>query len=175
MSTSNEKHIRAQLERWREMFSLTGKGLEFSLEGYTDLYAQGKTAGGMLTFDSYVPAWATTQIDGFDDYRSIWEKDVNENFPGWTITRMDILRIEITGSEDLAWSALNFWGEGTKKSGEKYYGSQHGTHVWRNLGGVWTIVHEHLTAPIMVRDVANAEINGSEDTRPQPVEAGDMT
>ena len=69
MSTSNEKQIRAQLERWRELFSLTGKGQEFSLEGYTDLYVQGETAEGMLTFDSYVPAWATTQINGFDDYR----------------------------------------------------------------------------------------------------------
>ena len=87
---------------------------------------------------------------------------------------MDILRIEIASSGDLAWSALNFWGEGTRPDGEKHYGSQHGTHVWRNLGSVWTIVHEHLTAPIMVHGVANARIDGPEDTWPRPNVVGDM-
>lgn len=160
--SSDQSAIRSQLKRWRDLFSRTGEGKRYSLEGYEDLYLE-----EMLTFDSYVPDWATTQIDGFENYRAIWERDVNDSFPNWTIQQMDVLSVEMAESGELAWSALNFWGEGVRANGERYQGSQHGTHVWRKVDGTWKIVHEHLTAPIRVRGVANAPIDGEEDTRPR--------
>ncbi len=166
MPLSHETQIRNQLERWRALWSQTGQGQVYSLADYVDLFVQGEETGGLLVFDSYVPAWATTQINGFDAYRRIWETDVNASFPGWTITRMDILRIEVAASEELAWSALNFWGRGTRQDGTTYEGSQHGTHIWRQVSGQWKIVHEHLTAPITMRGAANAPIDSNEDTAP---------
>lgn len=164
-SKSPETVIREKLNRWRGLWSQTGKGRRFSVDGYRDLFVSGELAPKMLTFDAYVPDWASTQIDGFDDYRRIWNKDVNESFPNWTITRMDVLRVEVADSGDMAWSALNFWGEGTR-DGERYEGSQHGTHVWTRVDGDWRILHEHLTAPITVRGVTNAKIESSKDTEP---------
>ncbi len=164
-AASPAQAIRSQLERWRVVFSLTGLGKRFSLDGYENVFDS--RGDNLLVFDSYVPAWASTQIVGFDDYRTIWERDVNESFPGWTITRMDVVRIEVAASGDMAWSAINFWGEGKRADGTTYKGSQHGTHVWRLIEGDWRIVHEHLTAPITVRGEANATIDGEADYRPR--------
>lgn len=164
-AVSPAEAIRGQLERWRVMFSLTGQGKPFALAGYEDMF---DTRGdNLLVFDSYVPVWASTQIVGFDDYRTVWERDVNESFPGWTITRMDVVRIDVAKSGDLAWSAINFWGEGRQPDGTTYQGSQHGTHVWRLIDGDWRVVHEHLTAPITVRGEANATIDSEADYRPR--------
>ena len=166
-SSNDEQTIRTKLDRWKELWSQTGAGKLFTLDGYEDLFVRNDAVDKMLTFDSYVPKWASTQINGFDDYKTIWEKDVNESFPNWTITRMDIIRINIAQSGDMAWSAINFWGEGNR-DGERYEGSQHGTHVWQKTGGDWKIIHEHLTAPITVHGVPNAKIDAPSDTTPAP-------
>lgn len=148
-----------QLERWRVMFSATGRGERFDVDDYPGLFATAEAGSAdpltLLVFDGYVPEGETTQIVGLDAYRDVWNEAVNRDFPGWTITRMDVLRVEVSG--DLAWSALNFWGAGARPDGERYPGSQHGTHAWRRVGDRWLITHEHLTPPIR----AEGEAHGS--------------
>lgn len=152
--------IREKLDDWREMFSATGRGDAFDIDDYPQLFLPRARSDEMLTFDAYVPDWASTQIDGVDGYRTVWNRDVNASFPGWTIDKMDVLRVEVSG--DLAWSALNFWGTGTRADGSRYEGSQHGTHVWHDVGeGDWRIVHEHLT-----QIVVQGEPNVRYDTSP---------
>eukprot|EP00730_Choanoeca_flexa_P005380 TRINITY_DN11932_c0_g3_i1.p1 TRINITY_DN11932_c0_g3~~TRINITY_DN11932_c0_g3_i1.p1 ORF type:complete len:170 (+),score=38.34 TRINITY_DN11932_c0_g3_i1:225-734(+) len=153
--------IKKQLDRWRELWSSTGAGKRYNANDYRDLFVD--SGDDMLTFDAYVPDWASTQINGFDQYALIWNKDINERFPKWTIVRMDVLRVEVTG--DMAWSAMNFWGQGFREDGEHYEGSQHGTHSWKRVDGRWRILHEHLTGPIIVRGVANAKIDSAEDVK----------
>ncbi len=145
--------IRERIDRWRHMFSATGRGERFTLDGYEDLYAD----DALLVFDSYAPDWAQTQLVGLDEYRRVWERDMNETFPGWTITRLDVLRIDVADGGEMAWSAINFWGQGRQSDGEVYRGSQHGTHVWKKIDGAWRIVHEHLTGPITTAGVEHAE------------------
>ncbi len=156
-SNQDEAAIYAKFKRWVEMFSATGRGEQFTLEGYEDIYFTDDGEDGLLVFDNYSPKWASTQIDGFIQYRRIWERDVNESFPNWTITKMDVLRVEVQGN--LAWSALNFWGEGKRADNSSYEGSQHSTHIWRKINGDWKMIHEHLSAPITVKGEANSEYN----------------
>lgn len=153
-----------QLERWREMFSATGRDERFDVEDYPGLFVEGEGATTdpltLLTFDGYVPEGGTTQIVGLADYRDLWNESINRDFPGWTITRMDVHRVEVSG--DLAWSALNFWGEGVRPGGERYAGSQHGTHGWRRVDGRWVMTHEHLTPPVRVQGEAHGRLPAPE-------------
>lgn len=169
--SADQAAVLAKLERWREMFSATGRGEAFDTARYPDLFLPGAAAGSMLTFDQYAPAWASTQIDGVAGYAAVWNRDVNESFPGWTIEKMEVLRCEVDG--DLAWTALNFWGAG-ERAGEPYEGSQHGTHVWRDVdpgpARDWRIAHEHLTQ-IQVRGEPNVRYDGAPPA-PQPPPAG---
>ena len=164
---SDEEKIRTQLGRWRKLWSQPGNENRFSFEEYEDLFVPDVASkNDLLTFDSYVPKWATTQINGFRDYKAVWTRDVPRSFPGWRITRMDVIRVDVSKSQDLAWSALSFWGEGKFENGKVYQGSQHGTHVWRKHGDQWRIAHEHLTAPIVVHGTQNATIDTTADTKP---------
>lgn len=161
----DEQAIVGKLETWREMFSATGRGERFDIDDYPQLFLPPERGDEMLTFDQYVPAWASTQIDGVDGYRTVWNNDVNARFPNWTITKMQVLEVEISG--DLAWSALNFWGDGTR-DGEPYTGGQHGTHIWYDIdpgpARDWRMKHEHLTA-ITVQSETVARYD---DTPPAP-------
>lgn len=167
-SKSDVELIRGELARWRELWSLKGAGRSFDLAGYEDLYVSTEGAERLLVFDSWVPDWASTQIDGFDDYRKIWHRAMADGFPEWKITRLDVVRLEVDASGTLAWSAVNLWGEGRRADGDRYVGSQHGTHVWKKVAGRWRILHEHLTSPITVHGVANAVIDGRAQTAPRP-------
>ncbi|MEO1235739.1 MAG: L-dopachrome tautomerase-related protein [Planctomycetota bacterium] len=153
--TADQRAVVDKLETWRHMFSMTGRGEVFDIDKYPQLFLPPDRGDEMLTYDQYVPDWASTQIDGVDGYRTVWNRDLNDSFPGWNIEKMDVLRIEANG--DFAWSAINYWGTG-QRDGETYRGGQHGTHVWHDVDPTdardWRIVHEHLTAITVKGEVA---------------------
>lgn len=169
----DQRAVVDKLKAWRHMFSMTGRGEVFDIDRYPQIFMPTERGDEMLTFDQYVPAWASTQIDGVDGYRTVWNRDVNDSFPGWTIEKMDVLRVEVSG--DLAWSALNFWGTGIR-DGETYTGAQHGTHIWHDIdpgnGRDWRIAHEHLTA-ITVKGEAAQRYDGRPPVPVAPA-AGDV-
>lgn len=129
--------IQQKLERWRMLFSPGEQ--RFSFTGYENLYIN---TDELIVFDSYAPAGYNREIQGWDNYKALWERYIPIDFPNWKITRLNITRIEVQG--DLAWSTLSFAGRGVK-DGKEYVGGQHGTHVWKRIGEEWRIVHEHLT------------------------------
>jgi ketosteroid isomerase-like protein len=131
-----EAQIRENLQRWRELFSQA----QYSLKGYEDLYLN---TNELLVYDSYTPAGYDREIRGWDQYKTLWEKYIPIDFPGWKITDLTITRLEVQG--DTAWSTVSYVGQGVK-DGQPYAGGQHGTHIWKQIDGEWRIVHEHLTA-----------------------------
>ncbi len=141
INVADENRERAEishkLERWRNLFSPGEQ--QFSFTGYEDIYVN---TDELLVYDSYAPTGHDHEIRGWNNYRTLWEKYIPIDFPGWRITRLDITCIEVHG--DIAWSALTFVGRGVK-DGKEYLGGQHGTHLWKCINGVWSIVHEHLT------------------------------
>lgn len=149
VATQLESPIRAKLERWRRLYSQTGEGKRFSLAGYEDLFAPGSE---FEAFDSFAADWTSTHIKGFDEYRRVWERDMNERFPNFTITRLDVHRIEQT--EGLAYSTFTLIGRGRLPDGTAFAGSQHGTHVWKRYGNDWRIVQESLFGPAKVQGKA---------------------
>ena len=164
--SDDELAVVGKLNVWREMFSATGRGERFEIDRYPQLFLSADRADRMLTFDQYVPEWAATQIDGVDGYRAVWNQDVNESFPGWTIEKLVVLDVQVDG--DLAWSAVNYWGSGVR-DGERYKGGQHGTHIWVDVdpgpNRDWRMRHEHLTAINVYGDGARIY---DETPKPQP-------
>ena len=143
------RDIREQIARWQHLFS---PGPEpYTLSGYEDLYANAR--GELLVYDDF--ATPDTRFSGFERYRTIWEEQINANFPGLVLYRIHVDRIELSGN--LAWSAMTWWGS-IRKNGETLHTSQHGTHVWHRKNGAWQIVHEHLCGP--------AKENGEESRHP---------
>ena len=136
-SASAETAIRRKLQRWRELFS-PGE-TRYSLSGYEDLYVN---TDELLVYDSYSPKGYPREICGWNNYRTLWEKYIPIDFPGWRIINFNITRLEPQG--DYAWSAISYVGRGVR-NGAEYFGGQHGTHIWKRINGDWRIVHEHLT------------------------------
>jgi len=131
--------VRDRLARWQRLFS---PGEErFALDGYEDLYS--RRGDELLVYDNY--AEADTRWTGFERYRATWDREINANFPGHVMYRVEVDRIEASG--DLAWSAATWWGK-VEKGGGTLWPAQHATHVWRRIDGEWRIVHEHLTSGV---------------------------
>jgi ketosteroid isomerase-like protein len=128
-----------RLSKWQRLFSPGSK--PYSLTGYEDLYDN--AADSLLIYDNY--SVEDTRFTGFDRYRRTWEEQINANFPGFVMYRIEVDRLEISG--DLAWCGFTWWGS-IVKGGETVHDGQHGTHIWRKIDGEWRIVHEHLTGPI---------------------------
>lgn len=134
-SSSDEAAIQQKLQQWRELFSQEN----FSLSGYEHLFIN---TDELLVYDSYSPTGHDREIRGWSHYRTLWDKYIPLDFPGWRIVDLEITRLEVYGEN--AWSTISYVGQGNK-NGEEYVGGQHGTHVWRRSDGNWHIVHEHLT------------------------------
>jgi ketosteroid isomerase-like protein len=144
------KKIRKQIVQWQQLFSPGEE--QYSLNGYEHLYSQRDNE--LLIYDNY--ADKDTRWTGFDRYREIWEREINSNFPGFMMYRIEIDRIETSG--DLAWSALTWWGS-VVKDGKSFYPAQHATHIWRKVDDEWRIIHEHLTSGV--------KEDGKESRRPE--------
>ena len=137
---ADEQAIGRQIERWQRLFSPGDK--RYSLEGYEDLFAQEKDE--LLVYDNFSPD--NSGFTGFDTYRDIWEREINEKFPGLLLYHIEIDRIKTNG--ELGFSAFTWWGS-IVIDGELQYSGQHATHIWRKIDGEWRIVHEHLTGPVI--------------------------
>ncbi|VEP14514.1 hypothetical protein H1P_270007 [Hyella patelloides LEGE 07179] len=144
------KQIRDRLAQWQQLFA-PGDNL-YTLDGYENLFWQNHHE--LLIYDNY--AEKDTRWTGFNRYREIWEHEINKNFPGFTMYRIEVDRIEANG--DIAWSACTWWGS-VIKAGKTLYTAQHATHIWKKNQGQWQIVHEHLTSGI--------KENGQESHRSQ--------
>ena len=148
--------LRDRIAKWQRLFS---PGSEtYSLSGYEDLYLQGPDA--LLVYDNY--AERDTRWLGFDRYRRIWEREINENFPGFVMYRIELDRAEAVG--DLAWTAFTWFGRMIGDGGPAWP-TQHATHIWRRSGGQWRIAHEHLTSGVKE---SGAELAGERRTAPFP-------
>lgn len=132
--------IVSQIKRWQRLFS-PGE-MTYSLKGFEDLFSNEK--GALLVYDNFSPE--NTRFTGFDEYREIWEREINEKFPGLLLYHIEIDRILVNG--DLAVSAFTWWGS-VLIDGELRHTSQHATHVWHKNDGEWRIIHEHLTGPVI--------------------------
>ncbi len=132
--------ILARLAKWQRLFSPGPR--PYTLSGFEDLYDD--AVGSLLIYDNY--SAQDTRFTGFDRYRSTWEDQINANFPGFIMYRIEVVdRLEVSG--DLAWCGFTWWGS-IVKGGETIHDGRHGTHIWRRIAGDWRIVHEHLTGPI---------------------------
>lgn len=155
-SNDDIKQIQTQIMQWQQLFAPGNQ--QYSLTGYEHLYSQQDNE--LLIYDNF--AEKDTRWTGFDKYRKIWETEINRNFPGFVMYRIEVDRIEVSGN--LAWSAITWWGKVIKDS-MSLYPSQHGTHVWKKIEGEWKIIHEHLTSGV--------KEDGKESMRPEKVEAMD--
>jgi hypothetical protein len=70
----------ARLARWQQLFS--PDKATYSLDGYENLYAGAPEQ--LLAYDNY--AERDTRWTGFDRYRAIWEREINENSPASSCT-----------------------------------------------------------------------------------------
>jgi ketosteroid isomerase-like protein len=131
--------IRDQIARWQELFSPAE--ITYSLNGYEGLYFTAPDA--LLVYDNF--AETDTMWRGFDRYRTVWEEQINSNFPGFIMFRIEVDEIEVSGA--LAWSAFTWWGS-VVKDGQKIIPAQHATHIWHKIDRQWVIVHEHLTSGV---------------------------
>ncbi|XWN32737.1 MAG: nuclear transport factor 2 family protein [Devosia sp.] len=128
-----------QVAKWQQLFS---PGAErFSLEAYADLFEDGPDA--LLIYDNY--AASDTRWLGFDRYRRVWEREINTNFPGLLLYRVELDRAEVSG--DIAWTAFTWFGRIDLPT-EVAWPTQHATHIWRRMEGIWRITHEHLTSGV---------------------------
>ncbi|HET9885961.1 MAG TPA: nuclear transport factor 2 family protein [bacterium] len=75
-------------------------------------------------------------------------KDAFKNWASLTIALNDDAWIERKG--DMAITAVTARGEVVEKSGAKNSLDLRWTVVWEKHGDAWLIVHEHLSAPLMV-------------------------
>lgn len=131
--------IRDRIAQWQQLFSAGDR--QYSLDGYEHLFSQKNNE--LLIYDNY--AEKDTRWVGFDKYREIWEREINGNFPGYVMYRIEVDRIEVSGN--LAWSACTWWGS-VVKDGKTLYPAQHATHIWKKTDEEWAIVHEHLTSGV---------------------------
>ena len=131
--------IRDRTAKWQRLF--TPETEPYSLSGYEDLFSQGPKE--LLIYDNY--AQRQTRWFGFDVYRETWEREINDNFPRLVMYRIEMDRISVSG--DLGWSAFTWFGE-VEQDGKTTWPAQHATHGWRKTGGVWRIVHEHLSSGV---------------------------
>ena len=113
----------------------------YRLAGYEDLFVHEPKE--LLAYDNY--AESDTRWLGFDRYRQIWEREINQNFPGFVMYLIEVDRIEVSG--DMAWTAFTWYGHVTTSTGQ-LWPAQHATHGWRRMDGTWRIVHEHLTSGV---------------------------
>ena len=131
--------IHGRIARWQELFSPDSQ--TYSLTGYEELFAQGPKE--LLVYDNF--AGHETRWYGLDVYRATWESQINSNFPSLVMFRIDIDEIRV--SQETAWSAFT-WFSTIAMDGEEQIVSQHATHVWCLMDGMWRIVHEHLTSGV---------------------------
>ncbi len=129
--------LRDRIVKYQQLFS-PGNDEPYRLAGYEDLYVRGPKE--LLAYDNY--AESDTRWLGFDRYRQIWEREINQNFPGFVMYLIEVDRIEVSG--DMAWTAFTWFGHVTTSTGQ-LWPAQHATHGWRRVDGIWRIVHEHLT------------------------------
>lgn len=154
ISNSDIKQLRDRIAQWQQLFAPAEN--QYSLDGYEHLFSQRDNE--LLIYDNF--AEKDTRWTGFDQYRKTWEQEINSNFPGFVIYRVEIDRIEISG--ELAWSAMTWWGR-VVKDGTSFYPAQHATHVWKKIDDQWRIIHEHLTSGVKER--------GKESKRPEQIDA----
>lgn len=131
--------IRDRTAKWQQLFAPDTE--RYTLSGYEDLFSQQQD--DLVVYDNY--AELDTRWFGFERYRKIWEREINSNFPKFVMHRIEMDRIEVSG--DLGWTAFTWFGE-IEQNAETGWPAQHATHGWRKDGGVWRIVHEHLTSGV---------------------------
>lgn len=74
----------------------------------------------LMAYDNLAPK--DTKINGWNNYRSLWETFINDSSSNQEITRFDIDRIETSG--DLGWSGVTMRFR-AKNKGKDFYSSQH--------------------------------------------------
>jgi ketosteroid isomerase-like protein len=131
MSTNKteEARIRKQIEDWAVKFRAK------DLDGIMSIYAP-----DIVSFD----AIARLQFKGADEYRKHWETCLSFG-QGPIIFEMH--ELDITASDDVAFSHCLNWCGGTDESGEEKASWMRATVCWRKLNGKWKVVHEHYSAP----------------------------
>jgi ketosteroid isomerase-like protein len=137
--TQEQQAIRQRLQEFRRLYSFGSR--KFSFEGY-DVYIN---TDELMAYDNLAPK--DTKINGWNNYRSLWETFINDSSSNQEITRFDIDRIETSG--DLGWSGVTMRFR-AKNQGKYFYSSQHFTHIWHKVNGKWRIVHEHAFSPVKV-------------------------
>ncbi len=138
-NTQDQQAIRQRLQEFRRLYSFGNR--KFSFEGY-DVYIN---TDELMAYDNLAPK--DTKINGWNNYRSLWEPFINANSANQEITRFDIDRIETSG--DLGWSGVTMRFR-AKNKGKDFYSSQHFTHIWHKVDGKWRIVHESAFSPVKV-------------------------
>ncbi len=137
--TQDQQAIRQRLQELRRLYSPGNR--KFGFAGY-DVYIN---TDELMAYDNLAPR--DTQINGWNNYRSLWETVINQSISGQEITRFDIDRIQTSG--DLGWSGSTIRFR-AKNKGKDFYSSQHLTHIWHKVDGKWRIVHEHAFSPVKV-------------------------
>lgn len=128
-----------RVAKWQRLFS---SGTDrFTLDGFADLFDEAPSA--LLVYDDY--ADSDTRWLGFERYRQTWEREINQNFPGIIVYRIELDRAETSG--DVAWTAFTWFGRIALPTGIAWP-TQHATHIWRRTDGIWRIIHEHLTSGV---------------------------
>lgn len=152
LSDSGARELVQRVAKWQQLFS--PGSARYSLTRYEDLFDAGGDA--LLIYDNY--ATTETRWTGFDSYRRVWEREINDNFPGLVLYRVELDRAETRG--DLGWTAFTWYGR-VERSGVATWPAQHATHIWRRQHGTWQIVHEHLTSGVQAEGRATGERTGA--------------
>ena len=135
MSKTDETEIRRRLDHWFEAWSPGDK--PFDAQPMRPLFAKDR----IHVVDDFGDHVVT--IRSFDDYVGTWNPAM-ALFASWTIRPVGEPVVHLSG--DLAAVTFVFTGGGHTQDGTHVRVAQHGTQIWRNHGGAWVIVHEHLTS-----------------------------
>lgn len=126
---AEEARIRELIDNWAVKFRAK------DLDGIMSIYAP-----EIVSFD----AIAQLQFKGVEAYKKHWEACLSF-CQGPIIFEMH--ELDITASDDVAFSHCLNWCGGTDESGEEKASWMRATVCWRKLNGKWKVVHEHYSAP----------------------------
>ena len=135
-AADEEEIVRFYLDRWIQLWS---PGPEvWDAEAFRSLYKQGD--GSIVVFDNV--GGGVVHLRSFDDYAAQWSP-MMAPMRNWSISLEAPAAIRVSG--DLAFATFAFSGGEDVDAPDAVRIRQVGTLVWERDGGVWQIIHEHLT------------------------------